>query len=74
MMVLGQFHFGMLNWRSINESHFVRRSSTVHSLKMKYAQHCIQKLRHPKLLKILATHVLILGICILPQFHLQDSS
>lgn len=44
MMILGQFHFGMLN-----KSHFVRRSSTVHSLKMKCAQHCIQKLRHPKL-------------------------
>lgn len=32
----------------LNESHFVRRSSIVHSLKMKCAQHCIQKLRQPK--------------------------
>lgn len=36
----------------------------VHFLTVMCAQFCIQKLKHPKLLKILATHVTILGTCV----------
>lgn len=38
----------------------------VHSLTMTCAHYCIQKSRHPKLLKIPATHVPILGTRVLP--------